>query len=125
VTVAAADDLLGPITAIDGFRLAALIDASTGMILASAQQESTVSVPVAAAGAADIASVLDLLTSELAGGEELEDITVTFTHHFHFIRIVRPTPAQTMILLVILDRGRANLTAARRALRSFCASFAR
>ena len=31
----AADELLAPVMAIDGFRLACLIDASTGMVLAS------------------------------------------------------------------------------------------
>jgi hypothetical protein len=124
VAPASAEALLAPVTAIDGFRLAGLIDASTGMVLASAQDQEDISLTKAAAGAADIASVLALLTGELATDEELEDVMVTFDKHFHLIRIVRPTPLQTVILLVVLDRTRANLAMARRAIRNFCTSFA-
>ena len=49
------DALLAPVTAIDGFELASLIDASTGMVLASAQERDDISLPLAAAGATDIA----------------------------------------------------------------------
>ena len=124
MALAAAEAVLAPVTAIDGFRLASLIDASTGMVLASAQDRDDISVPRAAAGAADIASVLALLTGELATEDELEDVMVTFSKHFHLIRIVQPEPSQTVILLVILDRARANLTMARRAIRDFCLSLA-
>jgi hypothetical protein len=120
----AADGLLAPVTALDGFRLAGLIDATTGTVLASAQDEDGLSLPTAAGGATDIASVLSLLTAELAVSDELEDVMVTFTHHFHLIRMMRPAPTQAVILLVILDRARANLGLARHAIRSFCASFA-
>jgi hypothetical protein len=119
-----ADALLAPVTAIDGFKLAGLIDASTGMVLASAQDTGDISLTKAAAGAADMAGVLALLTSELAAGDELEDVMVTFDQHFHLIRLVRPTQLQTVILLVVLDRARANLAMARRSIRNFCASLA-
>jgi hypothetical protein len=49
---------------------------------------------------------------------------VTFNNHFQLIRMLRPTPTQTVILLVILDRARANLAMARHAIRNFCASVA-
>jgi hypothetical protein len=124
VALPAADALLAPVTAIDGFQLAGLIDASTGMVLASAQKRDDISLPVAAAGATDIAAVLGLLTGELATEDELEDVMVTFNNHFHLLRVVRPAPTQSVILLVILDRSRANLAIARRAIRNFCASFA-
>ena len=120
----AADAILAPVTAIDGFQLAGLIDASTGMVLASAQERDDISLPMAAAGATDIASVLGLLSSELATGDELEDVMVTYDNHFHLLRVVRPAATQSVILLVILDRTRANLAMARRAIRNFCASFA-
>jgi hypothetical protein len=124
VAPASADALLAPVTAIDGFQLAGLIDASTGMVLASAQDRADISLAKAAAGAADLAGVLALLTGELASGEELEDVMVTFDKHFHLIRMVRPAPRQTVILLVVLDRARANLAMARRAIRNFSASLA-
>jgi hypothetical protein len=124
VALPATDALLAPVTAIDGFELASLIDASTGMVLASAQERDGISLPLAAAGATDIAAVLGLLSSELATEDELEDVMVTFNNHFHLLRLVRPTPTQAVILLVVLDRTRANLAMARRAIRNFCASFA-
>jgi hypothetical protein len=120
----ATDALLDPVTSIDGFRLAGLIDASTGMVLACAQDGDDMSLPTAAAGAADIAGVLSHLTGALAVSDELEDVMVTFNNHFQLIRMLRPTPTQTVILLVILDRARANLAMARLAIRNFCASFA-
>jgi hypothetical protein len=120
----ATDALLDPVTTIDGFRLAGLIDASTGMVLASAQDGGDLSLPTAVAAAADMAGVLSHLTGALAVSDELEDVMVTFNNHFQLIRMLRTTPTQTVILLVILDRARANLAMARHAIRNFCASLA-
>src|SRR5882724_3199807 len=49
--------------------LACLVDASTGMVLASRKDQDDISLPTAAAGAADIANVLSQLTGELPVGE--------------------------------------------------------
>jgi hypothetical protein len=43
---------------IEGFMLACLVDASTGTVLASRKDQDDISLPTAAAGAADIANVL-------------------------------------------------------------------
>lgn len=119
-----ADALLTPVTDIDGVKLACLIDASSGMILASRQEsDDDMSVPVAAAGATDIAHVLALLTSELATGG-FEDVMVTFRDHFQVIRLVQPDAEPRILLLVILDRLRANLAMARLGIRNFCADLA-
>lgn len=56
-----AEALLDPVSDIDGFMLACLVDASTGMVLASRKDQDDISLPTAAAGAADIANVLALL----------------------------------------------------------------
>jgi hypothetical protein len=53
-----AEALLDPVSDIDGFMLACLVDASTGMVLASRKDQDDISLPTAAAGAADIANVL-------------------------------------------------------------------
>jgi hypothetical protein len=119
-----ADALLAPVTEIEGVRLACLIDASSGMILASRQQrDDDLSLPVAAAGATDITHVLALLTSELSA-EGPEDVMVTFRDHFQVIRLVRPDAEPRILLLVILDRLRANLAMARLSIRNFCADLA-
>ena len=119
-----ADTMLAPVTEIDGFVLACCMDASTGMVLASLQEQDGLSLPVAAAGAADIANVVSLLAAQLAMEDGPEDVMVTFRDQFYVIRPVRPDPEPQILLLVILDRRRTNLAIARREIRDFCASFA-
>lgn len=116
-----AEALLDPVSDIEGFMLACLVDASTGMVLASRKDQDDISLATAAAGAADIANVLSRLTGELPV-DGLEDVMVTFRRRLYVIRLVSQEPQ--ILLLVILDRDRANLAMARRAIRTFCASFA-
>jgi hypothetical protein len=116
-----AEALLDPLSDIEGFMLACLVDASTGMVLASRKDQDDISLPTAAAGAADTANVLSQLAGELPM-DGLGDVMVTFRRQLYVIRLVSPEPQ--ILLLVILDRDRANLAMARRAIRTFCASFA-
>ncbi len=118
-----AEALLDPVSDIDGFMLACLVDASTGMVLASRKDQDDISLPTAAAGAADIANVLALLAGQLPV-DGLEDVMVTFRRQLYMIRLVREDPEPQILLLVILDRSRVNLAIARREIRNFCASFA-
>jgi hypothetical protein len=118
-----AEALLDPVSDIDGFMLACLVDASTGMVLASRKDQDDISLPTAAAGAADIANVLALLAGQLPL-DGLEDVMVTFRRQLYMIRLVRENPEPQILLLVILDRSRVNLAMARREIRNFCASFA-
>jgi hypothetical protein len=118
-----AEALLDPVSDIDGFMLACLVDASTGMMLASRKDQDDISLPTAAAGAADIANVLAMLTGQLPV-DGLEDVMVTFRRQLYMIRLVRENPEPQILLLVILDRSRVNLAMARREIRNFCASFA-
>ena len=118
-----AEALLDPVSDIDGFMLACLVDASTGMVLASRKDQDDISLPTAAAGAADIANVLSLLAGQLPV-DGLEDVMVTFRGQLYMIRLVREDPEPQILLLVILDRSRVNLAMARREIRNFCASFA-
>ncbi len=118
-----AEALLDPVSDIDGFMLACLVDASTGMVLASRKDQDDISLPTAAAGAADIANVLALLAGQLPV-DGLEDVMVTFRRQLYMMRLVRENPEPQILLLVILDRSRVNLAMARREIRNFCASFA-
>jgi len=85
--------------------LACLVDASTGMVLASRKDQDDISLPTAAAGAADIANVLSQLTGELPV-DGPEDVMVTFRRQLYVIRLVSPEPQ--ILLLVILDRDRVT-----------------
>jgi hypothetical protein len=118
-----ADELLTPALAIDGFRLACLVDASTGMVLATRQAADAPSAAVAAAGAADLVSVLTLLNGKLATGETLEDVMVTFSDSFFMVHPVGREPEPRILLLIVADRYRTNLALAHRSLRDLCASF--
>lgn len=119
----AADELLAPVMAIDGFRLGCLIDGSTGMVLASVENDAGPVSPTAAAGAADVINVLNLLNGRLATGENLEDVMVTFSDSFFMVRPVRQDEDPQLLLLVIMDRQRTNLAMAHRSIRHFCATF--
>ena len=118
-----ADELLTPAMAIDGFRLGCLIDASTGMVLASLQNSDALSPPTAAAGAADLVNVLTLLNGKLATGEILEDVLITLSDSFFMVRPVGREAEPRILLLVVADRHRTNLAMAHRSLRDLCASF--
>ena len=122
----AADELLAPVMAIDGFRLACLIDGSTGMVLATREFRDNHDGPAsatAAAGAADVINALTLLNGRLATGENLEDVMVTFSDSFFMVRPVGLDQQPQILLLVIADRQRTNLAMAHRSIRDFCASF--
>ena len=122
----AADELLAPVMAIDGFRLACLVDGSTGMVLATREfreNHDGPAPPTAAAGAADVINALTLLNGRLATGENLEDVMVTFSDSFFMVRPVRRDQEPQILLLVMADRHRTNLAMAHRSIRDFCASF--
>ena len=118
-----AEAALDPVADIEGFLLGCLVDASTGTILASRREHDDISLPTAAAGAADIANVLSLLAGELPM-DGLEDVMVTFRSQLYLIRLISEDLEPNILLLVILDRARANLAMARREIRNFCLSFA-
>jgi hypothetical protein len=118
-----AEALLAPVADIDGFMLACLVDASTGMVLASRNNQDSINLPTAAAGAADIANVLSLLEGSLPA-DGLEDVMVTFRSQLYVIRLVTHDTEPQILLLVILDRMRANLAMARHEIRNFCAGLA-
>lgn len=112
-----AEEMLAKLRQLDGFILACLIDVASGMVLGAVHDDDTVSVPVAAAGAADVVNVLFLMTSRLALGGDLEDVIVTLGSHYHLVRVLPPEPAGQLILLVTLQRPTANLAMAHREIR--------
>jgi len=123
VLLSAADAMLAPVTTIDGFVFACLVDQATGMTFACApEQGDTHTAAAAAAGAADIANALAMMSARLATNETVDDVIVTFSEHFHLIRPVSQDVTQRILLLVVFDRRRANLAMARREIRAFCST---
>jgi hypothetical protein len=118
-----AEAALDPVAGIEGFLLACLVDTSTGMVLAAQKDQDDISLPTVAAGAADIVTVLSSLAGELPA-DGLEDVMVTFRNQLYVIRLVSEDLDPSILLVVSLDRARANLALARREIRNFCLTFA-
>jgi predicted regulator of Ras-like GTPase activity (Roadblock/LC7/MglB family) len=124
VAAPAVETLLAQMRRIDGFVLACLVDADSGMVLGAVREDDSMSVPVAAAGAADLVSVLSLMTGRLALRGDLEDLIVTLGSHYHLIRVLPAGPAGQPVLLVTLERPTANLAMAHRELRESASALA-
>jgi hypothetical protein len=101
------------------------VDATSGMILSSLEEQSDMRLPVAAAGAADVVNVLSLMTGELAADGDVEDVIVTLQSHYLLIRLLRPGPGQRLLLLVTLTRPHANMAMAHREIRDFSKALCR
>jgi hypothetical protein len=110
--------LLRQVGRIDGVLAACVVDPATGSIVGATEAVGGVAVPVAAAGAADLVHVLGLMSAGLALGGELEDVVVTVTGHFHILRALPVGPDQGLVLMVTLERARANLAMAHREIRT-------
>jgi hypothetical protein len=111
--------MFAPMRQIQGFVLACLVDASSGMILGSLQDRDDIQLPVAAAGAADVVNVVSMMTGELAMKGDVEDVIITLDSHYHLIRLLKPGPGRQYLVLVTLERPQANLAMALREIRDF------
>jgi len=117
--------MLDPVRHIEGFVHACLVDATSGMILSSVEEQDVMRLPVAAAGATDIVNVLAMMTGELATNGEVEDVIVTLHSHYLLIRLLRSGPGRRILLLVTLERPQANLAMAHREVRDFSTALCR
>jgi hypothetical protein len=113
--------LLRQVGRVDGVLSACVVDPSTGSVVGATAPESGISVPVVAAGAADLVHVLGLMSAGLALGGEVEDVMVTATKHLHILRVLPVGPDQGLVLMVTLERARTNLAMAHRQIRTACA----
>jgi hypothetical protein len=115
------DVVLEPMRNVQGFVLACLVDATTGMILGSLQDRDDMGLAPAAAGATDVIHVLSMMTGEMATKGDLEDVIVTLDSHYHLIRLLKRGPGRQLLLFVTVDRSQANLAMALREIRNFSA----
>jgi hypothetical protein len=115
------DVILEPVRNVQGFVLACLVDATTGMLLGSLQDRDDMYLPPAAAGAADVINTLSMMTGEMAAKGDLEDVIVTLESHYHLIRLLKRGPGRRLLLFVTVDRSQANLAMALREIRDFSA----
>ena len=105
------DESLREVLRIDGARAAVLIDAATGMIVASAGDLSA-GLPQAAASMADeIRIVADTHGIAFAAGA-VEEIAVLTEQRCHLLEVIDPGTGADLLLFVDVDRSLTNVALA-------------
>ncbi len=107
---------LDPLSDIDGFLGACLVDSGSGMVLGAASG-GTVNLEVAAAGTTEVVRAERLAMSSLELNDGIEDILITLGRQYHVIRPLGSAGA--LFLYLIVDRKSANLAMARHELKDF------
>ena len=107
---------LTPVTTIDGFIAAALVDSDSGLMMAGSSG-SNINLEVAAAGNSEVIKAKRRVAGALKLNDEIEDILITLGKQYHILRPLERN--QKLFLYVVLDRSRANLAMARHELKTF------
>jgi hypothetical protein len=111
------DRAISHLLEIEGVLAASLIEAGSGLVLATARVGEVVDPAVIAAGAADIVFLLADMAARTGLDDELEDVVVTLSGRYHVVRLMRGLLPEPIALVVTFDRHATNLAMARRELR--------
>ena len=103
---------LTPLSDIEGFIGACLVDSDSGMVLGMAGGNGMLDLELAAAGNTEVVRAKRKTMKALGLKDSIEDILITLGKHYHLIRPLDSDDA--LFLYVALDRSRANLGMARR-----------
>lgn len=107
---------LSPLSGIDGFVGAALVDSDSGMALAKLGGGG-IDLDLAASGNAEVVKSKRRVASALKLNDTIEDILITLGRAYHLIRPLERN--ETLFLYVVLDRAKSNLALSRHELKSF------
>ncbi|MCB1636789.1 MAG: roadblock/LC7 domain-containing protein [Xanthomonadales bacterium] len=107
---------INPLSTIDGFLGAALVDLDSGMALAKVGG-GALDLDVAAAGNSEVLKAKRRAANALKLNDSIEDILITLGKQMHLLRPLERN--DKLFLYLALDRGKANLAMARHELKSF------
>ncbi|MEL6547246.1 MAG: roadblock/LC7 domain-containing protein [Myxococcota bacterium] len=101
---------LSPLSEMKGYVASALVDGSSGMLMAE-HGNAPFSLELAAAGNTEVVRAKQQTMESLEVSDEIEDILISLGNQYHIIRPVES--AKHIFLYVVLDRVHANLGMAR------------
>lgn len=107
---------LSSLSEIQGYMAAALVDGSSGMLMAE-HGNAPFSLELAGAGNTEVVRAKMQTMKTLSLSDKIEDILISLGSQYHIIRPLEN--ADHLFLYVVLDRGRANLGMARHVIKDF------
>lgn len=107
------EDKLQACMEIEGALGVALVDMESGMALATVGKPKGLDLNIAAAGNTNVLRAKFATMEELGISQQIEDILITLTNHYHIIRPVSSEGGKGLFIYLALDKTRANLAMAR------------
>jgi hypothetical protein len=113
--MSSADEALSTILELDGAMAVAVVDYGSGLVLVQ-KQVAVFDLELAAAANTEVVRAKLRTIERLGLNDRIEDILITLGNQYHLIRMPQRDSLHGTFTYLVLERGRANLALARRAL---------